>query len=101
MHRSASVGRSLTWRQPGPAGFLLMQCVVGSSCPAKIGGAAYFKAFKKELRSLCRNQHRKLSGASCRASCIQHFKTKTSGAGVVRARPPHKKAEKFVSKNKD
>jgi len=56
-----------------------MQCVFGSSCPAKIGGAAYFKALKEEARPLCRSQHRKLSGASCRASRVQYFKTKLWG----------------------
>jgi len=31
----------------------------------------------------------KISGASCPAFYGQGFKTKTFGAGVVRARPPH------------
>jgi len=33
--------------------------------------------------------------ASRKASWVQRFKTKTFGAGVVRARPPLKKAEKI------
>jgi len=36
-------------------------------------------------------QHSKnLINAASKASCIQHFKTKPLGAGVVRARPPQR-----------
>jgi hypothetical protein len=53
-------------------------------CPLKT------KFFKKDPTRPQRLKLRKrLWTALCPASCGQYFKTKTFGAGVVRARPPH------------
>jgi len=78
-----------------------------NSVPAAASSLQLFYILKtkiflgKKLGRYAAINKRKTLDASCPASCGQCFKTKTSGAGVVRARPPHKKAENFASKNKD
>jgi len=57
----------------------------------------YLKNYRRPLARLIHTK-RPPQTASRKASCVQHFKAKTAEAGVVRARPPHKKAGKIFKK---
>jgi hypothetical protein len=51
--------------------------------------------FRKEARPLCRNRHNKTKRCVMPRLLRSGLQNKISGAGVVRARPPLKKAEKI------
>jgi len=67
----------------------------GLRCPHPAQATSVqFNSLERAVVRLARLIHTKrpLQTASRKAFCVQRFKTKTAVAGVVRARPPHKKA---------